>query len=105
MKRKFFSGVISFSICLSLFNTNIADIQAKNEEEISYVHSKVTDDYRYVPVNKNLKFSEDKVIIYIKHQYSELNKVWDKKDFNIDGITDIEDLTYLHFQRKSRRNI
>ncbi len=93
MKNKLIGIMSAFAIMGSVILNSIISINAQTVDET--FTDNVIDESRKVSVNIDDNFYSNQVLVYFKHQYSELNKKWNSNDFDINGITDIKDLTYI----------
>ena len=53
--------------------------------------------------NETDEFFDDGIIVVLKHDFSELNHEWTEKDFNIDNISEIKDLTYMEMTEEEQK--
>ena len=97
MKKKIMSLICAISFVISTSSVNIIGINADTVDDNQV---KIIDEFKNVSVNIEEDFSPDEVLVYFKHQNRVLNKIWKAEDFNINGIKEIEDLTYIDKSQK-----
>ncbi len=97
-----FKVILNGAIVLSLLFSNVSTVGVGAENISLYnCNEEVFDTFKETDILANTEFSNNDILVYFKHQNSQINKHWESSDFNVDDIIKIEDLTHIDTNKVS----
>lgn len=84
-----------------LFSNTIAVGVSAENISLPNCNEELVDTFKETDISENTEFSNNHILVYFKHQNSQINKHWESSDFDVDDIIKIEDLTHIDSNKVS----